>query len=51
LTSAPIGRQSCNPSALEGTQIQLHIVEGLNHEQVFDEIDKVFDMMLSFTLS
>lgn len=37
--------------SLEGSRVQLHIVEGLNHEQVFDEIDKVFATLLAFTLS
>lgn len=36
---------------LKGSRVQLHIVEGLNHEQVFDEIDKVFATLLAFTLS
>lgn len=37
--------------SLKGSRVQLHIVEGLNHEQVFDEIDKVFATMLAFTQS
>lgn len=37
--------------SLEGSRVQLHIVEGFNHEQVFDEIDKVFATLLAFTLS
>ena len=37
--------------SLEGSRVQLHIVEGLSHEQVFDEIDKVFATLLAFTLS
>lgn len=34
---------------LEGTLIQAHILEGLSHEQVFDEIDRVLPIMLEFT--
>lgn len=37
--------------SLKGTRVQLYIVEGLNHEQVFDEIDEVFPAMLDFTRS
>ncbi len=37
--------------SLKGSSVQLHIVEGLNHEQVFEEIDKVFATMLAFTQS
>jgi pimeloyl-ACP methyl ester carboxylesterase len=33
---------------LEGTQIRLHILEGLDHEQVFDEIERVFPLLLAF---
>ena len=35
--------------SLKGSRVQLHIVEGLNHEQVFERIDKVFATMLAFT--
>ena len=35
--------------SLEGTKVQLHIVDSLDHGQVFDEIDKVFPAMLAFT--
>ncbi len=34
---------------LEGSTMQVHILEGLDHEQVFDEIDRVFPIMLAFT--
>lgn len=37
--------------SLKGSRVQLHIVEGLNHGQVFDEIDRVFTTMLAFTRS
>lgn len=37
--------------ALEGTQVQLAIMDSLSHEQVFEEIDMVFDSMVAFTLS
>ena len=38
-------------SSLKGSRVQLHIVEGLNHEQVFEEIDRVFPTLLAFTQS
>jgi len=34
---------------LAGTQVQVRIVEGLDHNQVFDEVDKSFPIMLAFT--
>ena len=37
--------------ALAGSRVQAHIVEGFDHNQVFDEIDKVFPLMLAFTQS
>jgi pimeloyl-ACP methyl ester carboxylesterase len=37
--------------ALKGSKIQCHIIEGLNHGNVFREIDKVFATMLAFTQS
>jgi len=37
--------------SLKASKVQLHIVEGLNHGQVFDEIDRVFATMLAFTQS
>jgi pimeloyl-ACP methyl ester carboxylesterase len=37
--------------ALKGSTVQVHIVEGLDHNQVFDEIDRVFPTMLAFTKS
>ncbi len=36
---------------LKDTSVKLHIVEGLNHGEVFDEIDRVFETMVSFTKS
>lgn len=38
-----------NESLLKTSRVQVQILEGLSHEQVFDEIDKVFPMMLAFT--
>jgi pimeloyl-ACP methyl ester carboxylesterase len=38
-------------AALPGSKVRLQIVEGLNHGQVFAEIDKVFATMLAFTQS
>lgn len=35
--------------ALAGSRVHLHIVNGLDHEQVFDDIDGVFPIMLAFT--
>jgi pimeloyl-ACP methyl ester carboxylesterase len=35
--------------SLAGSQVQVHIVEGLDHEQVFEQIDRVFPTMLAFT--
>jgi len=37
--------------SLKGSNVQLHLVDDLNHGQVFDEIDKVFATMLAFTQS
>ena len=37
--------------SLIGSKVQLHIVDGLSHGQVFAEIDRVFAAMLAFTLS
>jgi pimeloyl-ACP methyl ester carboxylesterase len=34
---------------LKGSKLQVHIIEELNHEQVFDDIDRVFPIMLAFT--
>jgi pimeloyl-ACP methyl ester carboxylesterase len=36
-------------TSLKGSRVQVQILEGLSHEQVFDEIDKVFATMLAFT--
>jgi pimeloyl-ACP methyl ester carboxylesterase len=35
--------------SLPGSKVQVHIVEALDHNQVFDEIDRVFATMLAFT--
>ena len=35
--------------SLDGSSVQLHIVDGLTHEQVFEQIDDVFPTMLAFT--
>lgn len=35
--------------SLGGTQVQVRIVEGLDHNQVFEEVDIVFPLMLAFT--
>ena len=37
--------------SLKGSRVQVHIVEGLDHEQVFTEIDRVFPTLLAFTQS
>jgi pimeloyl-ACP methyl ester carboxylesterase len=37
--------------SLKGSRVQLQMVEGLNHEQVFEEIDRVFATLLAFTQS
>jgi pimeloyl-ACP methyl ester carboxylesterase len=37
--------------SLKASKVQLCIVEGLDHGQVFDEIDKVFPTMLAFSQS
>ncbi len=36
-------------AALTGSLVQVQIIEGLNHEQVFDQIDVVLPAMLAFT--
>jgi len=38
-------------AALKGSLVQVQIIEGLDHEQVFDQIDAVFPAMLAFTKS
>jgi pimeloyl-ACP methyl ester carboxylesterase len=38
-------------ASLQGSRVQAQIVQGLDHEQVFDEIDRVFPAMLAFTRS
>lgn len=35
--------------ALPKSNVQVHIIIGLDHEQVFDEIDRVFPTLLAFT--
>jgi pimeloyl-ACP methyl ester carboxylesterase len=47
---AMISARTYEPS-LPGSKVQLLIVEGLNHGQVFAEIDKVFATILAFTQS
>ncbi len=37
--------------SLQGSRVQVQILEGLDHEEVFDEIDRVFPVMLAFTES
>jgi pimeloyl-ACP methyl ester carboxylesterase len=37
--------------SLTSSKVQLHIVNDLNHGQIFDEIDRVFSTMLAFTQS
>jgi pimeloyl-ACP methyl ester carboxylesterase len=34
---------------LNGSMVQVNILDGLTHEQVFDDIDRVLPMMVSFT--
>lgn len=34
--------------SLRASRMRVHIVEGLDHEQTFDEIDRVFPVMLAF---
>ena len=36
--------------SLAASSVQLQIVDGLNHFQVFKEIDRVLPLMLAFTL-
>ena len=35
--------------SLPGSRVQLQIIEGLNHGQIFAEIDKIFATLLAFT--
>jgi hypothetical protein len=37
--------------SLKGSRVQVHTIEGLDHEQAFAEIDRVFPTMLAFTES
>jgi hypothetical protein len=37
--------------SLKGSRVQVNTVEGLDHYQVFDEINRVFPTMLAFTKS
>ena len=37
--------------SIKGSKLRVHMVEGLDHNQVFDEIDRVFPEMLAFTKS
>jgi pimeloyl-ACP methyl ester carboxylesterase len=34
--------------SLQGSQVRAHVVEGLDHERVFDAIDHVFPTMVAF---
>jgi pimeloyl-ACP methyl ester carboxylesterase len=36
-------------ASLEGSKVQLHVFNGLNHSQEFDEIEQVLPAMLTFT--
>jgi pimeloyl-ACP methyl ester carboxylesterase len=40
-----------NKEGLIGSLVQVHLVEGLDHDQVFDQIDRVYPTMLAFTKS
>lgn len=48
--TAMVSVRQYQPS-LENSSVQLHILEGLNHFQVFKEIDRSFAPMLAFTQS
>jgi len=37
--------------ALPGSNVQVHLADGLDHDRAFDEIEKVFPRMLAFTLA
>jgi pimeloyl-ACP methyl ester carboxylesterase len=37
--------------SLPGSGVQLHVVQGLDHEQIFDEIETVLPIMVAFTKS
>jgi hypothetical protein len=37
--------------SLKGSRVQVHLAQGLDHNQVFDEIDRVLPIMLAFTKS
>jgi pimeloyl-ACP methyl ester carboxylesterase len=36
-------------SCLEGSRLQVQVLEGLDHMQVFEQIDRVYPLMLEFT--
>jgi pimeloyl-ACP methyl ester carboxylesterase len=36
-------------ASLPGSRLQVHVVEGLDHNQAFDDIDRVFPILLAFT--
>ena len=38
-------------ASLPGSRLQVHVVEGLDHNQAFDDIDRVFPILLAFTQS
>jgi hypothetical protein len=35
--------------ALDGSLVQVYVIEGLDHEEAYTEIDKVFPILLAFT--
>jgi pimeloyl-ACP methyl ester carboxylesterase len=37
--------------SLRGSRVQVQVVEGLDHNQAFDEVDRAFPVMLAFTES
>jgi pimeloyl-ACP methyl ester carboxylesterase len=38
-------------ASLQRSRVQVHVVDGLDHNQAFDEIDMVFPTLLAFTES
>lgn len=40
-----------NEASLAGSRVQLHIVEGLDHDQLFSEVEQVWPLLLEFTNS
>jgi pimeloyl-ACP methyl ester carboxylesterase len=37
--------------SLPGSRVQLHVVAGLDHDELFDAVDTAFPLMLAFTQS